>query len=102
MTAILTYQPFKGLYTLLAIGFELTRMPIWVVKYITTYGRQHPNYSFKQALGIRLLYSFLHHVSVVQVHEPLPLTPGAEKERFITIPPASAKLYKGPLVHDDV
>lgn len=102
MTSILTYQPFKGIYALLAIGFELTRMPIWVVKYITTYGRQHPLWSFKQACGTRLLYAFLHHSSIIQVYEPLPLTPGAEKERFITIPPASAKLYKGPLVHGDV
>ncbi|OCL10715.1 hypothetical protein AOQ84DRAFT_209908, partial [Glonium stellatum] len=102
MTSIVTHQPFKGLYALFAIGLELTRLPFWILKYLTPYGRQHPTWSFRQALGTRCLYAFLQHASMMQLRQPLPLTPGAEKDRFTTIPPAPETLYRGPLLHPAV
>ncbi|OCK79987.1 alpha/beta-hydrolase [Lepidopterella palustris CBS 459.81] len=97
MAPLITYHPFKGIYVLLAASLELARMPLWVVKYVTSYGRQNPKYTFKQAFGTRFLYAFLQHVAAIQFTTPLPLTPGAEKDRFITISPASSDFYKGPL-----
>jgi hypothetical protein len=46
---------------------------------------------------VRLLFSALYHFATVQVKTPLPLDPGAEKERFVRIKPAKDDQYKGPL-----
>jgi acetyl esterase/lipase len=95
--ALFTTQPFKGMYALGAFGFELARFPIFLVKYLTSYGRQHATWTFRQAISVRILSSALYHVATVQVHTPLPLTPDQEKERFVLIQPAKDGLYKGPL-----
>jgi acetyl esterase/lipase len=97
MTSIFTYQPFKALYGTAALGFELARLPLWLIKYFTAYGRQHPEWTFKQALGVRIFFSAVYHLAVLQVKTPLLLTPGKEKERFIVINTAADKYYKGPL-----
>lgn len=95
--ALLTYQPFKALYVLSALTFEVARMPLWLVKYFFSYGRQHPEWTFGQALGVRIFFSFVYHAARVQVATPLPLLPNKEKERFVLIEPAADKLYVGPL-----
>jgi acetyl esterase/lipase len=95
--AILTYQPFKGIYVLAALSFELARLPLFLIKYFLSYGRQHPEWTFRQALVTRIFFSVINHVANVQVGRALPLTPGKEKERWITIKPAQENLYKGPL-----
>tara|TARA_R110002003_G_scaffold3_22_gene120 strand:- start:9794 stop:10921 length:1128 start_codon:yes stop_codon:yes gene_type:complete len=95
--ALLTYHPFKGVYALAALGFELVRLPIFLVKYLTSYGRQHPEWSFRQALTVRIFFSFVYHAANVQMGTPLPLTAGKEKERWTTFKPAKDEMYKGPL-----
>ncbi|KAH7397295.1 Alpha/Beta hydrolase protein [Pyrenochaeta sp. MPI-SDFR-AT-0127] len=95
--AVLAYQPVKGLYLAAALGFELARLPVFLVKYLVRYGRQHPEWTFRQAICMRVLFSAVQHVARVQVATPLPLAPGAEKERFVTIEPADDNLYTGPL-----
>lgn len=94
--AIFASQPFKALYLLGAVGFELARLPLWLVKYLTSYGRQHPEWTFGQALGVRLLRSMVYHVASVQMKTPLPLTPGKESERFVVIEAADASSFQGP------
>lgn len=97
MSALLNYQPFKGIYILSAVGFELARLPLWIVKYVTTYGRQNPAYTFRQAFCVRVFWSFVYHIANIQVHTTLPLAQGSEKERFVVIKPAPKSYYKGPL-----
>jgi acetyl esterase/lipase len=87
----------QGIYALSAIGFELARIPLWLVKYLTAYGRQHPEWTFRQAFSMRLFFSAVHHLATIQVKTPLPLTPGKEKERFVVFKPADSKYYVGPL-----
>ncbi|ORY10974.1 Alpha/Beta hydrolase protein [Clohesyomyces aquaticus] len=99
--AILTCQPFKGIYALIAIGIELLRLPIWLVKYLTSYGRQHPEWSYRQAVSIRIFKAACHHLSAIQVKTPLPLTPGNEKERFVVIKAAPTSYFKGPLAPNE-
>lgn len=94
---LLTYQPFKALYVLCALGFELARLPFWLVKYVFTFGRQHPGFTFRQALGVRILASIVNHSAAVRVQPPLKLTPGSEGERFVVLKPAAESAYKGPL-----
>ncbi|KAF2745368.1 alpha/beta-hydrolase, partial [Sporormia fimetaria CBS 119925] len=93
---ILRYQPFKGLYALSATVFELLRLPLWFLKYITPLGRQHAQWSFRQAFSVRLFFSVVHHIARLQIKTPLPLTPGKEKERFLVIAPPSDSYFIGP------
>lgn len=95
--AVLTYQPFKAIYLLAALSFELARLPLFLVKYLISYGRQHPEWTFRQAIAVRITASFLRHVATIGLKTPLPLAPGAEKERFVSFKPAEDGLYKGPL-----
>ncbi|KAJ8113342.1 hypothetical protein OPT61_g4509 [Boeremia exigua] len=101
--ALLTYQPIKGAYVLAALGFELLRLPLSIVKRFTSYGRQHSDWTFHQALGTRILFVFVYHFARVQANTATLLTPGSEKERFVRIKPAGSDQYKGPLrVDNDV
>ncbi|KAF1850164.1 alpha/beta-hydrolase [Cucurbitaria berberidis CBS 394.84] len=93
----LTYQPFKAVYALAAFGFELARFPVFLVKYLISYGRQHPEWTFRQAIAVRVFASAVYHFATVQGATALPLTPGAEKERFVSINPAKDEAYRGPL-----
>lgn len=95
--ALLTYQPLKGAYVLAALGFELLRLPLFVLKYLTSYGRQHPEWTFRQALATRIVFTVVYHIARIQAKTPTSLTPGAEKERFVRIKPAGSDQYKGPL-----
>jgi acetyl esterase/lipase len=92
-----TKQPLKGVYAICAIGFEIFRLPVYLVTYLLGFGRQHPKWTFRQAISMRVFSSVLWHIAELQVGTPLPLTPGAEKERFILIKPAKSDAYKGPL-----
>lgn len=98
---LLSTQPFSTVYALGAIGFELIRFPLWVVKYVTSYGRQHSKWTLRQAIGVRLFYSLVFHISNLQIRTKLPLSPGKEKERFVVIGKASGSLYKGPFAPNE-
>ncbi|KAF1962693.1 alpha/beta-hydrolase [Byssothecium circinans] len=97
---LLAYHPFKALYVLSALAFELTRLPFWTLKYLLPRGRQHPKWSFRQALSMRVFYAFLAHAATVQVKTPLPLTPGREKDRWVIMKLREEwkTLFKGPLL----
>jgi acetyl esterase/lipase len=97
---LLTTQPFKTVYVLLAAGFELACLPLWIARHITSYGRPHPGWTFRQALSVRLFFSLIWHIAKVQARTPLPLTPGKEKERFIVMKAKEANkdMFRGPLI----
>ncbi|KAJ9667359.1 hypothetical protein H2201_002560 [Coniosporium apollinis] len=101
MPSILTRQPFKALYTLLATTFESIRLPLYVVLYILPSTRPHPKWTYKQAILTKLFKTFLHHAAKVEIRVPLSLNPGKEGERFAIIraPDISTqeKLYIGPM-----
>ncbi|KAL5117306.1 hypothetical protein ACEQ8H_004751 [Pleosporales sp. CAS-2024a] len=97
---ILASQPFKGIYALSALGFELARFPLFMVKYLSSYGRQHPEWTFRQAIGVRLLASLIYHIAKLHLVTPLSLLPGKEGERWVVIKPAHEHVYRGPLRMD--
>ncbi|KAL6709965.1 hypothetical protein ACN47E_000750 [Coniothyrium glycines] len=96
MTLVAT-QPFKGIYVLGALSFEVARFPLFLFKYLLRSGRQHTQWTFRQAIGVRLFYSVVYHIASIHMTTVLPLTPGTEKERFVLIKPAKNESYKGPL-----
>ncbi|KAF2269615.1 alpha/beta-hydrolase [Lojkania enalia] len=95
--ALLATQPFKTAYALGAFAFELARLPFWFLKYLHSYGRQHPEWSFGQALRVRVFFSVVYHIATIHIKTPLPLTPDTEKERFIVIDSAPIDSYQGPV-----
>lgn len=96
--SLLASQPFKGLFVLGSIFFNLTRLPLWIVRSALT--RQHPKWSFAQALSVRLARAFIYVSSKVQVNTPLPLTPGAEGTQFALLKARSEDRhkFKGPML----
>jgi hypothetical protein len=99
MAPILAYQPFKALYTLIAVALEAMRFPLWFLLYLPRAGRPHSTWTMGQAIRVRIVKAFLAHSSAVQVKTPLSLSPGKEKDRFVVMEPASEASYKGP-AHD--
>ncbi|KAF2239622.1 alpha/beta-hydrolase [Viridothelium virens] len=102
--ATITYQPFKALWVLLAVSTTLIRLPLWTLLYLLPSLRPNPHWTFRQALGTRIVRLFLYQSSLVEVKTPTSLSPGAEKSRFVTIDPSSspryASLFKGILNSD--
>lgn len=77
---LLTSQPGKAIWTLFAVAFAAARMPIWIVFFLSPSLRQHPHWSFAQAIKVKIVSIFLYHASVVEMKTPLSLAPGVEKE----------------------
>lgn len=92
-----TQQPMKGIYALYALSYELARLPLFLFAYLFGFARQHPSWTYRQAISVRLLFSGLYHIATLRIGTPMPLEPGAEKERFVVIKPAKDDAYKGPL-----
>jgi acetyl esterase/lipase len=92
---LLTSHPGKFIYTLLAVVFNTIRLPLWLLYYIPTGLRPHPAWTYRQAILVQIVKSFLWNASMVQVKTPLSLLPNAEKERWVVAEPASAPTYMG-------
>jgi len=97
MSSLLTYQPFKGVYALLAVAFETACFPIWLATYVFASGRPHKKWTLRQAMGVYLVKALLYHSSAVKVRTPLSLKPGREGKRWTVMSPAPPSFYKGPL-----
>lgn len=94
---LLGIRLFRAAYLFAAIGFELSRVPWWLLKYIPRSGRQVSEWSYSQALAIQLLSSFVYHIAILQPKTNLSLEPGKEDQRFVLLEPAPTRLYRGPL-----
>jgi acetyl esterase/lipase len=101
--ALINSPPFNGVYILVALSYELARLPLFLVKFLTRHGRQHPEWSYRQSIMTHIMFSFVYHLAKIQARTPTPLTPGSEKERFVRIQPAGSDAYTGPLrVNSDI
>jgi len=96
MAGILTFHPFKAIYTLLAVLYELAKFPLWLVLYVFRIGRPHGAWSLNQTIRMHIVRAFLKHVSVIRAAPKLSLKPGSEKERFSIIQPQEDWAYTGP------
>jgi acetyl esterase/lipase len=102
MAALLTYHPFKAIYSILAAAFEAARFPLWILLYIFSSGRPHKKWTFMQAIRMKIVLQFLKHSSVTEMHPGQSLWPWLERGRFVTYGPAPASFYKGPLVDKEI
>ena len=95
--AVLDYQPFRGLYVLVAILSVLARLPFYVVKYILPIGRQNRKWTYGQALKNTIAQYFIHHSSRIRTRTPLDFAAGPLKGRLVKVNPADASKYSGVL-----
>ncbi|KAF1809760.1 alpha/beta-hydrolase [Eremomyces bilateralis CBS 781.70] len=102
MSKIQARQPFKALYALCALTFELIRFPVWILTYLIPPLRPNPKWTFRQALMTRIVRSFLYHSANVEVRTPLSLRPGGEKKQFVVLSPANASFYEGPVKDEHI
>ncbi|KAL8950169.1 MAG: hypothetical protein Q9222_003776 [Ikaeria aurantiellina] len=104
LSSLLPYQPFKALYLALVIPFILLRFPLWLIYFLPRFLRQHPSWTFRQALTVHLFKTTFHHFCRVRVHPHWTLAPGAEKDQFERISPKTStkpELYDTPVLNSD-
>ena len=95
-----TQQPGKAIWTVAVVVFTLARLPFWLICFIPRRFRQHPQWTYRQAIMSKVVRAILYNISAVEMHTPLQLT---EKDRFVTISPSSDDLiYRGLLDDADV
>ena len=92
-----TRQPGKTLWTLIAIVHIFVRMSYLSIYFVPKSTRQHPKWTYRQALANELLRTAFYHMTLTKFTlPPLSMKPGAEKERFISMKPQGS-IYKGVL-----
>ena len=92
--SLVTKQPGKAIWTLGAIIFTAFQLPFWLILFVPRRFRQHPQWTYSQAIRNKVVWAFLYHTCVVEVQTPIRLD---EKGRFITINPSKDYVYHGLL-----
>ncbi|KIN06816.1 hypothetical protein OIDMADRAFT_108499 [Oidiodendron maius Zn] len=95
-----TSQPGKFIFTLRAIVINVIKFPFWILYFIPPFLRPNPKWTYQQALGVRILKSYLAYVSTIEIKTPIDLRPGAEGDRFVTIKPGNPDNYIGVVAQD--
>ena len=100
MKSIRSRQPGKAIWTIFFIISLPVRLAFFLLYFIPSGLRQHPKWTYRQALGTALLKSWFTFASIVEFHTPCSLEPGPEKDRFVGMNPAKSTLYRGILLRD--
>ena len=96
---LLTRQPWKGLYILIAAALVTARLPFWLIYFIPSALRQHPTWTFRQAFMVHVFKTLTYHLSAIEIRTPLSLMPGPDKDLFVLIHPTKAERYLDILDH---
>jgi len=96
----LTTYPGKFLWTLWALTLNAVRLPFWLIYLIPSSLRQNKNWTYRQAVGVRILKAFLGYMSVIEIKIPTPLKPGREGDAFVVIQPGKSSKYVGVVASD--
>ncbi|KAI4172533.1 MAG: hypothetical protein LQ348_006759 [Seirophora lacunosa] len=102
LSSLLLHQPFKTIYILGALLYNLFLLPLCLLFYLSPTLRQHPSYTYRQALMVRLLKIYIYHMSRIRSHPAWTLAPGSEGQRFTPIPPSDKPIYRGELDDPDI
>lgn len=96
---VTSYFPFRWIYRLFKLTSILTRLPLWVLRAAVPGLRPHPEWTFKQALMRNFIFSIIDIAGGVGITASLPLEPGKEGPRWVTIEPLDVDTtYVGPLL----
>ncbi|KAL8980326.1 MAG: hypothetical protein Q9177_005913 [Variospora cf. flavescens] len=97
ISSLLPYHPFKAIYVLAASLYTLLRLPLWLLFFLPRSLRQHPSYTFRQAVTIRLAKAGVYYLCRIRSHPAWTLAPGSEAHRFTPISPSTKPIYLGVL-----
>ncbi|KAL5327982.1 hypothetical protein ACEPPN_005688 [Leptodophora sp. 'Broadleaf-Isolate-01'] len=96
MPSFLTRQPGKGiLVTLFFVAFP-PRLVLMALYFLPKPLRQHPKYTFHQAVGVALFKMLWNFASQIEWAPPKSLEPGKDKT-FLAIDSAEGRLYRDVL-----
>ena len=97
-----TRQPGKTLWLLIALVHIIIRMSFLSIYFLPKSTRQHPKWTYRQALANELLRTAFYHMTLTKFPlPPLSMKPDAERERFISMSPHNG-IYNGVLQHSAV
>ncbi|MCJ1376411.1 hypothetical protein MMC20_007653 [Loxospora ochrophaea] len=97
-----TQQPGKALWTIFIIASAPLRIAFLALYYIPPFSRQHPKWTYRQALGKDVFRIWFDYCSAVEHRTSKSLEPGSEKERFVVMEPASTNIYRGILDNPNI
>ncbi|KAL8829799.1 MAG: hypothetical protein Q9191_001802 [Dirinaria sp. TL-2023a] len=96
----LAVQPWKAVWTIFLILTAPFRLTFLLLRFIPKNIRQHPQWTYYQAVANALLEHWLSFASTIEYQSQKSLEPGSEKERFVVMNPAKAEIYSG-VVNDE-
>ena len=102
MKSIYARQPGKAVWTTFFILSAPLRLAFLLVYYIPKALRQHSQWTYHQAFGVTLLKIWFDYASAVEFRTTSSLEPGAERERFVVMKPATSDLYRGILQDPEI
>jgi acetyl esterase/lipase len=102
MAPIWTFQPFKGLLTVLVIIISPLYFSILSIYYIPKGLRPHPNWSWHTSLGRAFYFLMFRYATAVRMAPDYAVTAGSLNERFVMAKPASSDKYTGILDHPSI
>ena len=90
------------LLTMVTLIITLGKLPFWLILAIPPRWRQHPHWTYRQAILQRLMRVFIHTWSVMEIPTAMRYMPAEEKERFELIQPAEKHLYREFLANKEI
>lgn len=95
---LITKQPFKAIWTAGAVVNTTTLLPFWLIYFLPSYLRQHPKWTYKQAVLNKLVRTIVYHSCKVEIRTSIQLD---ENNGFVKInPPADQQIFNTGLLQD--
>ena len=97
---IFTRQPFKGMWTISTNAVFPARVISIFIYNLPSFLRAHPNWTYHQAVGRSIFALWWKYAGTVEFRPSKTLDPGSDGPRFIVMPPAASRVYRGILAND--
>ncbi|KAL9613465.1 MAG: hypothetical protein Q9167_002011 [Letrouitia subvulpina] len=95
-------HPLRAIYILYVILAVAPRVPFWLIYYLPRSLRQHPQWSYKQAILIQLFKTAFPYAINLRLAPPMSLDPLAEKTQWVTVKPSPTTTYMDILQDPDI
>jgi hypothetical protein len=94
------HYPYKIVYTFAVLITLPLRLLLILLYYIPSPLRQHPKWTYRQAIGLEIFLIWWKYAAAVRYYTSKSLEPGSLKERFIIMQPphthhAHRSIYRG-------